>query len=126
MNNPSPEGGPRTYPRRAMRDFPPTVTSFWSPAGGAEARPVTPPPDTRSPIRFLRWVLKQQGAVVLVATMLGVFWQLPLIVGPWLFGWAIDHGIVVGDAGAVAYGAAGLFVVTLIGAVFGIALHTLV
>lgn len=109
-----------------MRDFPPNVTSFWSPVEGANAPPVAPPPDTRSPVRFLRWVLKQQGAVVLVATLLGVLWQLPLIVGPWLFGWAIDHGIIPGDTGAVALGAAGLFAVTLVGAVFGIALHTLV
>ncbi len=109
-----------------MRDFPPTVTTFWSPEGGAEGRPVTPAPDTRSPVRFLRWVMQQQGPVVLVATVTGVFWQLPLIAGPWLFGWSIDHGILVDDAGAVAWGAAGLMFVTLVGAVFGIALHTLV
>ncbi|MGZ5398873.1 MAG: ABC transporter transmembrane domain-containing protein [Nocardioides sp.] len=109
-----------------MRDFPPTVTSFWSPVGGPAARPVTPPPDTRSPVRFLRWMLRQQGGVVLVATVFGVLWQLPLIAGPWLFGWAIDHGIIPGDPVAVAWGASGLLVVTLIGAVFGIALHTLV
>jgi len=109
-----------------MRDFPPTVTTFWSPEGGAADRPVAPPPDTRSPVRFLRWVMRQQGPVILVATVTGVFWQLPLIAGPWLFGWAIDHGILVGDAGAVAWGAGALMFVTLVGAVFGIALHTLV
>ena len=109
-----------------MRDFPPTVTSFWSPAGGAGAREVAPPPDTRGPVRFLRWTLRQQGPVVWVATLFGVLWQLPLIAGPWLFGWSIDNGIVPGDADAVALGAAGLFAVTLVGAVFGIALHTLV
>ena len=108
-----------------MRDFPPTVTSFWSPAG-AEARPVSPPPDTRSPLRFLRWTLRQQGPVVWVAIVFGVLWQLPLIAGPWLFGWSIDHGIVPEDAGAVALGAAAILAVTLVGAVFGIALHTLV
>ncbi len=58
--------------------------------------------------------------------MLGVLWQLPLIVGPWIFGWAIDAGVVGEDPGAVAAGAGALFVVTLIGAVFGILLHTLV
>ena len=52
--------------------------------------------------------------------MLGVLWQLPLIVGPWIFGRAIDAGIVGEDPGAVAAGAGALFVVTLIGAVFGI------
>jgi ABC-type bacteriocin/lantibiotic exporter with double-glycine peptidase domain len=108
-----------------MRDFPPTVTSYWSPAGES-APPVSEPPDTRSPVRFLRWTLRQQGPVVWVALVFGVLWQLPLIAGPWIFGWSIDHAIVPGDAGAVALGAVGLLVVTLIGAFFGIALHTTV
>ena len=106
-----------------MRDFPPLVTTFWSPEGrqGSDERP-----DTRSPVRFLRWVLRQQGNVVWIATALGVLWQLPLIAGPWIFGWAIDHGILAADAGAVALGAAALMAVTVIGAFFGITLHTLI
>ena len=56
----------------------------------------------------------------------GVLWQLPLIVGPWVFGRAIDAGIVGADPTAVAVGAGVLLLVTLIGAVFGISLHTLV
>jgi ABC-type multidrug transport system fused ATPase/permease subunit len=105
-----------------MRDFPPLVTTFWSPEG----EPAGEAPDTRSPLRFLRWVLRQQGSVVVVAVMLGVLWQLPLIVGPWIFGWAIDAGVLGEDVGAIVAGAGALFVVTLIGAVFGILLHTLV
>ena len=105
-----------------MRDFPPLVTTFWSPEG----MPVGEPPDTRSPLRFLRWVLRQQGGVVAIAVMFGVLWQLPLIVGPWIFGWAIDAGIVDKDPAAIAAGAGVLLVVTLVGAVFGILLHTLV
>jgi ABC-type multidrug transport system fused ATPase/permease subunit len=105
-----------------MRDFPPLVTTFWSPEG----EPVGGAPDTRSPLRFLRWVLRQQGNVVVIATMSGVLWQLPLIVGPWIFGWAIDAGVVGEDPGAIAAGAGALLVVTLIGAAFGILLHTLV
>ena len=106
-----------------MRDFPPLVTSFWSP----EVRQSEDErPDTRSPVRFLRWVLRQQGSVVWIAVGFGVLWQLPLISGPWIFGWAIDHGILVEDAGAVMTGAAALMMVTVVGAVFGVALHTLV
>ena len=105
-----------------MRDFPPLVTTFWSPEG----EPVGEAPDTRSPLRFLRWVLRQQGNVVAVATMFGVLWQLPLIAGPWIFGRAIDAGVVGQDPGAIAVGAGALLGVTLIGAVFGILLHTLV
>jgi ABC-type multidrug transport system fused ATPase/permease subunit len=105
-----------------MRDFPPLVTTFWPPEG----EPVGEAPDTRSPLRFLRWLLRQQGNVVVVAILLGVVWQLPMIVGPWIFGWAIDAGVVAQDPGAIVVGAGALFVVTLIGAVFGILLHTLV
>ena len=78
-----------------MRDFPPLVSTFWVPRDESAVEP----PDTESPIRFLRWVLRQQGNVVVVATLLGVVWQLPLIVGPWIFGRAIDAGIVGGPPG---------------------------
>ncbi|HEX6149804.1 ABC transporter ATP-binding protein [Nocardioides sp.] len=105
-----------------MRDFPPLVSTFWVRTGEVVAEA----PDTTSPTRFLRWVLRQQGNVVVVATLLGVVWQLPLIVGPWIFGRAIDAGIVGDQPEAVALGAIALLVVTLIGAVFGISLHTLV
>jgi ABC-type multidrug transport system fused ATPase/permease subunit len=105
-----------------MRDFPPLVTTFWSPEG----EPAGEHPDTRSPLRFLRWVLRQQGNVVVIAIMFGVLWQLPLIVGPWIFGRAIDAGVVGEDLGAIATAAGALLVVTLVGAVFGILLHTLV
>ena len=105
-----------------MRDFPPLESTVWSPEGDR----VGDPPDTRSPGRFLWWVLKQQPDLVAVGVGFGVLWQLPLIVGPWLFGRAIDSGVVGGDSGAVALGAAALLLVTLIGAVFGISLHTLV
>jgi ABC-type multidrug transport system fused ATPase/permease subunit len=105
-----------------MRDFPPHVRTFWSAPGEAP----TSPPDVRSPLRFLRWMLAQQWPVVAVATAFGVLWQLPLVTGPWIFGRAIDAGIVGGDPGAVAFYAAALLAVTLVGAVFGISLHTLV
>lgn len=105
-----------------MRDFPPLVSTFWSPDG----EPVAKAPDTRSPVRFLWWVLRQQGGVVVVATLFGVLWQLPLVVGPWIFGRAIDAGVVGQDPAAVAVGAGVLLAVTLVGAVFGILLHTLV
>ena len=110
-----------------MRDFPPDVIAYWPPGqGGPEGRSSRSAPDTRSPARFLRWMVRQQGAVVWVALGFGVLWQLPLIVGPWIFGRAIDQGIVGDDVRAVALGSALLLAVTLIGAAFGIALHTLV
>jgi len=105
-----------------MRDFPPLVTTFWSPEGDR----VGDPPDTRSPGRFLLWVLRRQAGLVTVGVFFGVLWQLPLIVGPWVFGRAIDAGVVGSDPGAIALGAGVLLAVTAIGAVFGISLHTLV
>ncbi len=55
-----------------------------------------------------------------------MLWQLPLILGPWIFGRAIDTGITGGDTRAVVLSAVALLVVTLVGAAFGITLHTLV
>ncbi|MDE9364793.1 ABC transporter ATP-binding protein [Luteipulveratus sp. YIM 133132] len=105
-----------------MRDFPPSVTTFWSPEGERAGSP----PDTRSPFRFLLWMLRFQGGLVAVGTAFGVLWQLPLIAGPWVFGRSIDAGIVGDDPSAVAVGAVVLLLLTLVGAAFGIALHTLV
>jgi ABC-type multidrug transport system fused ATPase/permease subunit len=107
-----------------MRDFPPFVSTFWS--SEEEAPGAGSLPDTRGPARFLWWLLQQQGPLVWVATAFGVLWQLPLIAGPWIFGWSIDHGIVAGDRGAIGVGAVVLMAVTVVGAFFGIALHTLV
>src|SRR4051794_35142503 len=72
----------RRYPRGAMRDFPPEISAFFSAPG---QRP-GPAPDTRSPVAFLRWMLRQQWQVIALSTAVGVLWQLPLTVGPWLFG----------------------------------------
>ena len=105
-----------------MRDFPPLVSTFWSPEGDR----VGAPPDTRSPGRFLVWMLRRQTALITIGIGFGVLWQLPLIVGPWVFGRAIDAGIVGNDPLAVATGAGVLLLVTLVGALFGILLHTLV
>jgi len=117
-----------------MRDFPPTTTAFRSgsealPASGDGTGPdrATPgDPDTRSPGAFLRWHLRQQSGVILAASLVGILWQLPLTVGPWLVGKAVDQGIL-GDSWDATLGWTGLLlVVTLVGAVFGIAMHTLI
>ena len=105
-----------------MRDFPPRVSVYRTLPGETP----TPAPDLRSPAWFLWWQLRQQGAVVLSATLVGILWQLPLTVGPWVVGRAIDQGILPHSASATLGWTAVLLVVTLIGAVFGIAMHTLV
>jgi ABC-type multidrug transport system fused ATPase/permease subunit len=105
-----------------MRDFPPEISPFYSAAG----RKPDPAPDTRSPAAFLRWFLRLQWKVIALATVVGVLWQLPLTVGPLLFGKAVDHGIVPHSTGGTLFWAGLLLVVTVVGATFGIVLHTVV
>ena len=57
---------------------------------------------------------------------MGILWQLPLTVGPWLVGKAVDEGILAGSTSATLTWAGFLLVVTLLGAVFGISMHTLI
>jgi ABC-type multidrug transport system fused ATPase/permease subunit len=106
----------------AMQDFPPQVSVF-SPLPGETA---TPAPDLRSPARFLLWHIRRQAGVVAVATLVGILWQLPLTVGPWLVGRAVDRGILAESASATLQWSALLLLVTIVGAAFGIAMHTLV
>ncbi len=115
-----------------MRDFPPQITAY---PPSAHQTPTTAPqasrraaaePDTRSPAAFLRWSLWQQWPVILASLATGVLWQLPLTVGPWMFGRAVDEGILGGSATATAWWATLLMLVTVVGVIFGIALHTLV
>ena len=103
-----------------MRDFPPVINTFYARGGGEP----TAAPDTRTRMRFLLWMLKIQWPVILTTTALGMIWQLPPMVGPWIFGRAIDEGIVPGDFDASLRWGALLLAVTLTGAVFGILMHT--
>ena len=105
-----------------MRDFPPEIDTFYSAAG----RTPGPAPDTRTPAAFLRWFMKYQWRVIALSTLFAVLWQLPLTVGPLLFGKAIDHGVDAHSVSGTLYYAGLLLLVTLIGGVFGIWLHTLV
>ena len=105
-----------------MRDFPPSVTNFRAFPGESPATP----PDLRSPVRFLLWLIGRQPEVVATSMLVGVLWQLPLTIGPWLVGRAVDDGILGGSSTAIWTWTGLLLVVTLVGAVFGIVLHTLV
>jgi len=115
-----------------MRDFPPTVTAYAPARRGPQVGiaagqgPRRSDPDTRSAVAFLRWTLSWQPEVIASATVVGVLWQLPLTVGPWLFGKAVDRGILPGSTPDTLLWAGLLLVVTLVGAFFGIAMHTLV
>jgi ABC-type multidrug transport system fused ATPase/permease subunit len=105
-----------------MHDFPPPVSVFTTFPGETP----TPAPDLRSPSRFLLWQMRQQSAVVAGATVVGILWQLPMTVGPWLVGRAVDRGILAGSVSATLQWTGLLLAVTIVGALFGIAMHTLV
>jgi ABC-type multidrug transport system fused ATPase/permease subunit len=105
-----------------MRDFPPVIDTFYARGGGQPSAA----PDTRTPLRFLIWTLRMQWPVIVTTTTLGMFWQLPPMVGPWIFGRAVDEGIVPGDLDATLKWGIILLAVTMIGALFGILMHTFI
>src|SRR3954468_3193134 len=105
-----------------MHDFPPPVSVFHPLPGESP----TPAPDLRSPARFLLWLMGQQKEVVASATLVGILWQLPMTAGPWLVGRAVERGILRESVAATWAWTGLLLVVTVIGAAFGIAMHTLV
>jgi ABC-type multidrug transport system fused ATPase/permease subunit len=105
-----------------MHDFPPRVSAFHP----LPAETPTPAPDLRSPARFLLGQMRLQADVVATATLVGILWQLPMTIGPWLVGRAVDRGILAESTAATLQWTGWLLVVTVIGAIFGIAMHTLV
>ena len=100
-----------------MHDFPPAVDAY--------TKAQTSRPDTRSPTRFLVWLLRVQADVVAAMAVAGLFWFLPGALSPLLLGKAIDVGVLRGDAWATIAWAAVLTCVILIGAAAGITQHTL-
>lgn len=105
-----------------MQDYPPRIATFFT---GTDDAP-TPDPDTRSPAAFLRWVLGRQKALIALSSLCYALWFLPMTLGPWIFGRAVDEGIVGGSERALAGWAALLLLVVVVGGVFGIVSHTLV
>lgn len=102
-----------------MRDFPPTVTA-WSTPGAAGV------PDTRSPGRFLWWLVRQQPDLILAACLCSLAWMLPTALTPWVFGRAIDEGIVAQDPSRTVLWSLVLLAITLVGGSSGVFYHTVV
>ncbi len=82
-----------------MKIFPPSVTAyssvvFDSASSGAlrEERP-----DTRSPLRFVLWLLGRQKGLIAVSAILLFVMYLPGSLNPYLVGKIVDDGIVAGD-----------------------------
>ncbi|WP_460706035.1 ABC transporter transmembrane domain-containing protein [Luteococcus sediminum] len=109
-----------------MQIFPPPSSAYQQPtrpaAGGAVAHPDEP--DTRSPARFLLWLLKRQRGLVLLNAAVGVLWFLPSAVNPWLIGKAIDHGVLRGSLTDTLPWALAMALCIVLGVVGGVAMHT--
>ena len=105
-----------------MQDFPPRIATFFS---GSDDAP-TPDPDTRSPAAFLRWMLRQQWQVIALSTLACLLWLMPLTFGPYIFGRAVDEGILAGSRSALLGWVAVMLAVVVVGGVFGVVFHTLV
>ncbi|MEL4503455.1 ABC transporter ATP-binding protein [Luteococcus sp. H138] len=116
-----------------MQTFPPATQAFShrtrdaltpSARGGAGATARGDEPDTRSPARFLRWLLGQQLDLVLASAAVGALWFLPSAVNPWLLGRAIDEGVSKGSVLATLPWALAMVASITIGVVGGTLMHT--
>ena len=110
-----------------MRDFPPTVTAWTDdPPRGVRGPGAIGIPDTRSPGRFLWWLIRQQPDLMAAACLCSLLWLLPTTLTPWVFGKAIDEGIVGGSADRTLLWCVVLLLITLVGASSGVVYHTVV
>lgn len=112
-----------------MFDFPPHVPEFSARPKAGVQRAWTRDfrdPDTRSPQRFLGWLLWQQAPGLTVASLTAVVEFVPGAIAPYLIGQVIDRGITPGDLGAVWFWSLLLLGITCIGIGFGILRHTMI
>ncbi|CAA9323794.1 MAG: hypothetical protein AVDCRST_MAG48-2797, partial [uncultured Friedmanniella sp.] len=125
-----------------MQDFPPVVPDFEDTAATPTSRatadvradaPRTPRsrgdfsrPDTRSPSRFLLWLLRQQRSAIVLLTGVTVLQWLPGAVGPYVVGRIIDDGITARDLDVVVRLGLVLLGLVLVGAASGVLSHTLI
>lgn len=98
-------------PSRGRYDFPPPIDA-------------NDAPDTRSPTRFLFWLIRSFGWVVPAMTLAASSWMVPGALTPWLLGRAIDAGIIRADRWATIGWIALLLAVIAFGVVGGILFHT--
>lgn len=68
-----------------MRDYPPTLVT------DTAGVPTSEHIDTRSPARFLWWLLRRCSGIVLMCALFDLVQALPLVVGPWLVGHAVEE-----------------------------------
>jgi ABC-type multidrug transport system fused ATPase/permease subunit len=105
-----------------MQDFPPRIATFFT---GTDDAP-TSDPDTRSPAAFLRWMLRQQTRVIVLSSLACLLWLMPMTFGPYIFGRAVDEGILQGSTPDLLMWSGVMLAVVLVGGTFGVVFHTLI
>ncbi|MPZ27398.1 MAG: ATP-binding cassette domain-containing protein [Micromonosporaceae bacterium] len=80
-------------------------------------------PDSRSPGRYLWWLVTSQPWRVLRGALWGSLWMSGVVLEPFLIRGAIDDGLVAGDRGALAWWAAAMAAVGLATAGVGVLRH---
>jgi ABC-type multidrug transport system fused ATPase/permease subunit len=128
-----------------MRDFPPPIADFDSPLTASASRPVSgvhrgvrtrragraprgafADPDTRSPTRFLFWLLGQQRPILFWSAVTAVLEWMPGALGPYVIGRIVDEGITARDLGTVGELALIMLGLVLVGVLAGVLSHTFV
>ncbi|WP_420176703.1 ABC transporter transmembrane domain-containing protein [Luteococcus sp. OSA5] len=114
-----------------MQTFPPALQAFsrrtrdaLDATGAARGAVERQEPDTRSPSRYLRWLLRRQADLVAASAVVGALWFLPSAVNPWLLGRAIDEGVSHGSVMATLPWALLMVLSITLGVVGGTLMHT--
>lgn len=105
-----------------MRDYPPRITTPSQAPDQAGRAPAAP--DTRSPARFLWWLVRFSAGPLAVYTACQMLWFLGGAASPYLIGRAIDTGVLHLDPPATLGWSSLLLLAVLISAAAGIAAHT--
>jgi ABC-type multidrug transport system fused ATPase/permease subunit len=89
--------------------------------------PVADPgvPDTRSPIRFLLWIARNQWLTLLAGIAFGICWLVAQAAMPWAIGRGIELGVVDGDADAAVRWSLVVFGIGVVQSAAGVIRHRL-
>ncbi|GAA1391437.1 ABC transporter ATP-binding protein [Luteococcus peritonei] len=108
-----------------MQTFPPSTQAFEQHSRAARGdRARRDEPDTRSPSRFLFWILRTQADLVALNAVLGLLWFMPSALNPWLIGKAIDHGVLAHSVMGALPWALAMMVAITVGVLAGVGMHS--